>query len=112
VDWAKDGKNVSFLLEDQKVEYRYTNGEFLGQCSVPLLCGLEDGVVFTADLSMTIFHGELLLRRVNEIIDRMVEAVIYNYWISLHMNMRKIKFRKIALVHQLDGYYNFNLYRM
>jgi hypothetical protein len=112
VDWVKDGKNVSILLEDQNVEYRYTNGEFLGQNSEPLLCGLEDGVVFTADLSMKMFHGDPLLRQVNEIIDRVVAAGIYNNWISLHMYVRKVKSRKIAIVHPLDGYYNLNLYHM
>jgi len=52
------------------------------------------------------------MRRVNGIIDRVVEAGIYNYWISMSMEVIKLKSQKIALVHPLDGYYSFNLYHM
>jgi hypothetical protein len=103
---------VSILLGDINAEYSYTNGKYLGQNFEPLLCGLEDGVAFTTDLSMLMFHGDPLLRRVNEIIDRVIEAGIYNYWFSLQMNMEKIGSRKITITHPLDGYYNFNLYHM
>jgi len=58
------------------------------------------------------FHGDPLLRRVNEIIDGMVESGLYNYWISLTMKAIKLKSRKIAIVHPLDGYYSFNLYHV
>ena len=61
---------------------------------------------------MIMFHGDPLLRRVNEIIDRVVQAGLYNYWMSATMNVRKLYSRKIALIHPLDGYYSFNLYHM
>jgi hypothetical protein len=61
---------------------------------------------------MIMFHGDPLLRRVTEIIDRVVEAGLYNYWISISMNQYKINSQKIAIVHPLDGYYSFNLYHM
>ena len=61
---------------------------------------------------MLMCHGDPLLRRVNEVIDGMVEAGLYNYWISLNMNMKKVLSRKIAKVHPLDGYYSFSLYHM
>jgi len=57
-------------------------------------------------------HADPLMKRVSEIIDRVVEAGIYNYWISLNMNLRKLYSRKSAIVHPLDGYYSFNLYHM
>jgi hypothetical protein len=76
------------------------------------VCRLEDGVVFTTGLTMIIIHGDPLMKRVTEIIDRVVEAVLYSYWISLRMNIYKIFARKIAIVHPLDGYYSFNLYHM
>jgi len=105
-------KNVSILLTDKLVEDKYARGAFVGENSEPLLCRLEDGVVLRTDLSMIMFHGDPLMRRVNEIIDRVVEAGIYNFWISLSTNMLKLKSRKIAIVHPLDGYYSFNLYHM
>jgi hypothetical protein len=61
---------------------------------------------------MTTFHGDPLTRRVNEIIDRVVVAGLYNYWISKIMHMYKLSSRKIALVHPLDEYYSFNMYHM
>jgi hypothetical protein len=112
VDWAKYQKNVSILLDDSVAEMHYAVGDLFGENSEPLLCRLEDGVVFTTGLSMIMLYGDPLLRRVTEIIDRVVEAGIYNYWVSLYMNKHKIKSRKIAIVHPLSEYYSFNLYHM
>jgi len=58
------------------------------------------------------FHKDPLTRRVNDIIDRVVEAGLYNYWIYLEFNWPKILFQKIAIVHRLDDYYSFNLYHL
>jgi hypothetical protein len=110
--WAKYQKNVSIALFDKFAEDKYARGFFIGENSEPLLCKLEDGLIFRTGLSMIMFHGDPLLRRVNEIIGRVVEAGIYNYWISLSVNMDKLISRKIAIVHPLDGYYSFNLYHM
>jgi hypothetical protein len=111
-NWAKYQKNVSVLLVDKLAEDKYAFGDYIGENSEHLLCKLEDGVVFTTGLTMIMFHGDPLMRRVTEIIDRVVEAGIYKYWITLYMNFRKILSRKIAIVHPLDGYYSFNLYHM
>jgi hypothetical protein len=61
---------------------------------------------------MMMFHGDPLMRRVNEIIDRVFEAGLYNHWISLEFNKLKIFHQKIAIVQPLDGYYSFKLYHM
>ena len=52
------------------------------------------------------------MRRVIEIIDRVVEAGIYNYWISQYLHNFKVETREISLVHPLGGYQSFNLYYM
>jgi len=52
------------------------------------------------------------MRRVNDIFNRVVEASLYNYWISLNMNIFKLYSRKIAIVYPFSGYYNFNLYHI
>jgi len=111
-NWAKYQKNVSILLGDKVAEDNYDWGVYVGENSEPLLCKLEDGVFFNAGLTMIMFHGDPLMRRVNEIIDRVVEAGLYKYWISLTTNLRKLLSRKIAIVHPLDRYYSFNLYHM
>jgi hypothetical protein len=110
-DWAKYHKNVSVLLSDTEAQLSYTVGDF-GESSEPLLCRLKDGVVFSSGQTMLMFHGDPLMRRVSEIIDRVVEAGLYNFWISEYMGFRKLLTGKIAIVHPLDGYYSFNLYHM
>jgi hypothetical protein len=112
VEWAKNQKNISVSVLDINAEFRYAIGDFIGENSKPLLCRLEDGVIFPVSYTMLMIHGDPLMRRVNEIINRVVEAGLYNHWVSLEFNRRKIYFRKIGIVQQLDGYYSFNLYHM
>jgi hypothetical protein len=112
VDWAIYHKNVSLLLDDIYATFLYNIGDFIGEDSKPLLCELEDGVVFPPSLTMMMLHGDPLMRRVNEIIDRVVEAGLYNYWISQLINLFKKALLKRAIVQPLDGYYSFNLYHM
>jgi hypothetical protein len=113
VKWAVYQKNISLLLTDVEAEKLYASGLFfVGEYSEPLLCKLEEGAFFQNGQSMIMSHGDPLMRRVNEIIDHVVEAGIYNFWISLSMHRIKFKSRKISLVQPLDGYYSFNLYHM
>jgi len=109
--WVKY-QNVSILLEDKVAEDNYASGYYVGENSEHILCRLEDGVVFTTGPTMVMFHGDPLMSRVTEIIDRVVEAGLYNYWISISMEKNKLYSRKIAIVHPLDRYYSFNLYHM
>jgi hypothetical protein len=97
---------------DKFAEDKYASGDYVGENSEKLLCKLEDRVFSTTGLTMIMFHGDPLMGRVTEFIDRVVEAGIYNYWISFNINIRKILSRKIAIVHPLQGYYSFNLYHM
>jgi hypothetical protein len=99
-------------LLDKAVEVNYARGDFVGENSEPFLCSLEDGIIHGFGQSMIMFHGDPMKRRVTEIINRVVEAGLYNDWISLGMNLRKLYALKIAIVHPLDGYYSFNLYHM
>jgi hypothetical protein len=109
VDWANYQKNVSILFIDLDVEEAYTVGNFVGENSQTFVCRLEDGVAYTNGQSMLMLHGDPLMKQVTEIIDRVVEAGLYNYWISITMNKYKLLSRKIAIVNPFDGYYSFNL---
>jgi len=110
--WAKNHKDVSILLLDNVAEVFYAIGDLVGENSEPFLCRLEDGVFYSYGKSMLMFHGDPLMTRVNEIIDRVVEAGLYSFWNSWRMNGLKLYSRKIAIVHPLDEYYSFNLYHM
>jgi hypothetical protein len=112
MNWAKYHKNVSILLPDFVFEILYPLGDTLGENSEPLLCKLEDGVVYNEGLNMIMFHGDPLMKRVSEIIDRVVEAGLYNYWISRLIDLYLLFYRKKAIEDPLDGYYSFNLYHM
>jgi hypothetical protein len=112
LEWAIYQKNLSILVSDIFAEEMYATGFFVGENSEPLVCKLEDGVFLQTGLTMAMLHGDPLLRRVSEIIDRVVEAGIYNYWVSLIFLEKNILAKKKAIVHPLDGYYSFNLYHM
>jgi hypothetical protein len=112
LNWAMYQKNVSLLLSDIVVETYYAGGFYIGENSETSLCSLEDKVVLNHGISMVMLHGDPLLKRVTEIIGRVVEAGIYNYWISQVLNKYKLFSRRIAIVLPLDEYYSFNLYHM
>jgi len=97
---------------EKEAELCYATGEFVGKNSEPLLCKLEDGIFLSFGQTMQLFHGDPLMKRVNEIIDRVVEAGLYKFWYSLQKHRHKVYSHKIAIVHPLDGYYSFNLYHM
>jgi len=70
-------------------------------------------IVYNSDgIAMIMLYGDPLLRRVSEIIDRVVAAGIYTFWISKEMHLVKLQTEKVAIVNPLDGYYSFNLYHM
>jgi len=112
LNWAKYHKNVSILIADKVAEQNYALGFFVGDNSEPLVCMLEDGVIYFNCLNMVMLHGDLLIRRVNEIIGRVVQSGLYNYWISLNFEYYKLLTKKIGIVHPLDEYYSFNLYHL
>jgi hypothetical protein len=112
VKWTTYHRNASILISDALAELNYANGAFVGANSEPLVCSLEDGVLFSSGISMMMFHGDPLLRRVSEIIDRLIEAGIYSHWNSKRIEYLNLYSRKIGIVHPLDEYYSFNLYHM
>jgi len=79
MEWAKYHKNVSILLPEIQAEMLYSFSDTVGEDGKPLLCKLEDGVNFPVGLTMMIFHRDTLTRRVKNIINRVVEAGLYNY---------------------------------
>jgi len=112
VNWAKYQKYVSILLLDKVADINYARGVLVGENSEPLECSLEDGIVFNTGLTIIMLFEGSMICRVNEFIDRVVEAVLYNYWRFLSMHHHKLISPNISIVHPLDGYYTFNLYHM
>ena len=112
VMWAMYQKNVSFILPDHYAEEIYAQGDFIGKNSEPLVCKLEDGVLLQTGHTMVMLHGDPLMKRVTEIIDRVFESGIYNFWISLRMYQLKVLSRKISLSNPIVEYSDFNLYHM
>jgi hypothetical protein len=116
VNWAMYHKNVSIFLTDKDFEILSASGYIFGHNGEPLLCRIDDGVFFNTGAVMTMLYGDPLLKRVNDIFGRVVEAGLYKYWISQfvdeYVNLFKISYQHIATVNPLDEYYSFNLYHM
>jgi hypothetical protein len=112
LDWALYYKNVSVFLPDSDFEIGFKNGFYVGENGEPLLCRIEDGVFLNTRSVMVMFYGEPLLKRVNKIFGRVVEAGLYNYWLSRYVNKYRILGKYIAIVNPLDEYYSFNLYQL
>jgi hypothetical protein len=112
VNWAKYYKNVSVFWFDYDFEIQFQNGSLVGENGEPLLCRIDDGVFFNVQSVMIMFYGEPLLKRINEILGRFVEAGLHKFWLSLVMKWCKIPDRKIAVFNPLDEYYSFNLYHI
>ena len=74
------------MLLDRFAEEYYAICDYVGENSENLFCRLEDGFFFTTGLTMVKIHGDKLMRRVTENIDRVVEAVLYKYWVSFSMD--------------------------
>ena len=89
---------MSVLLADIYAEVNYASGHYVGKNSEPLLCRLEDGVVYSTGLTMVMVYGDPLRRGFTEIIHRVVETGLFNCWISMCMHLRKLHSRKIAIV--------------
>jgi len=100
------------LFSDLNFEIRYAKGSLLGDNSDPVLCRLEDGILYNEGLRMTMLKGYPLMRRLIDIIDRVVETGLYNLWGSRIISSEKICFRKIAIENPHGGYYSFNLYHV
>jgi hypothetical protein len=74
MNWASHHKSISFFDDELCIAAFYAWGDFVGENCEPLICKLEDSLVYIKGLSRVIFHGDPLLRRVSEIIDRVVAA--------------------------------------
>jgi hypothetical protein len=112
MDWAKNHKNASILLPEAFVADLYSVGEFLGPNSEPLLCKLEDGVVYSSTIQMLMFPGDPLAKRFAEMLQHIFEAGLSKQYYSNKMYSIKLRLHKTAIFQQLDGYYSFNLYHM
>jgi hypothetical protein len=111
-NWALFQHNVSFFASDFIVEAMADFSPLFNKNGRHLFCRIDDGVFLNHKSVMLMFYGEPLLKRVNEIIDRVVEAGLYKYWVSHDKDQFKVAFRKLDRVNQTEEYYSFNLYHM
>jgi hypothetical protein len=112
VKWAYVHKNISLILDELSMEERYSGSSLMDENSKPLLCPLEDGVVMYGDSVMLMRVGDPLLERINEIIDRVVEAGIFMQWKKSHLERMKLRARAIGSYSPLNTYYGFAMKHM
>ena len=110
--WAVYHRNISLFISDLEFEILNKDSYSLSTSTEPSMYKLENGVVYNEGLRMVMLNGDPLLRRVSEIIDRLVEGGFYNYWMSLENHKYNSQTQIIAIVQPLDICYSFNLYHM
>jgi hypothetical protein len=79
LNWAVLEQNVSVVVPEDNFEMLVDTYLLLKKNVKRPLCRIEDGVFSNNQLAMLMFNGEPLLKRVNEIIDRVLEAGLYKY---------------------------------
>jgi hypothetical protein len=112
LEWALGEQNVSVLVMDIFGKVLTTSLSLLRKGNKHLLCRIDDGLSYNSESVMLMLYGDPLLKRVNEIIDRVMEAGLYNYWLSQFEDQYEAFFRYSNISIQLEEYYNFNLYHM
>ena len=75
--WALDYKNISMILADLSIEEKYFTSSLMDENSKPLICPLDDGILMTIYYAMMMRMGYQLLGRIDEIIQRVVEAGLF-----------------------------------
>jgi hypothetical protein len=112
LEWAVREQNVSVLMMDISIKVAANVFPLLKKSDKHSLCRIDDGLFYNSESVMVMFYGDPLLKRVNEIIDRVVEAGLYSYWFSQFEDQYEALFRKFNISIPLEDYYNFNLYHM
>ena len=110
--WAHEYKNISVILDEVDIEERYSTSSLMDENSKPLICPLDDGITFTANYAMIMRMGDPLLGRIDEIIQRVMEAGMFMQWKKSHLDKIKIKSGTLHSYSLLDDYYPFTLEHM
>jgi hypothetical protein len=110
--WAHDYKNISIILDEVDIEEEFAGSSLMDKNSKPTICSLDDGIVMTVHIAMMMHVGDPLLERIDEIIQRVVQAGLFMQWKKLHLNMIKIRAGKLHSYSLLDDYSNFTMEHM
>jgi hypothetical protein len=112
VDWATREQNVSVLMLDVSVKVAAKAFPLFKKSDKYFLCRIDDGLFYNFESVMLMFYGDPILTRVNEIIDRVMEAGLYNYWFSQFEYQYESLLLNLNTTFQIEEYYSFNLYHM
>ena len=110
--WAHDHRNISIILNELTVEEKFLTSNELDENSKPLICPLDDGILMTVHNAMIMRVGDPLLERIDEIIQRVVEAGMFMQWKKSFFDEIKIRSGTIHRYSLLDDYYSFTLEHM
>jgi hypothetical protein len=121
--WAHDYKNISIILEEVDTEEKYSTPSLMDENSKALICPLADGVMMiicpladgvmmTLLIAMIMRVGDPLLERIDEIIQRVVEARIFMQWKKSHFDKVKLGSGTLHSYSILDDYHSFTLEHM
>jgi hypothetical protein len=112
IKWAQDYKNISMILDELGIEERLSTSSLMDENSKPLICPLDDGIVIISNAAMIMRVGHPLLGRIDEIIQRVVEAGLFMQWKKSYIDKNKIRSGTLHSYSLLDDYYSFTLEHM
>ncbi|KDR23129.1 hypothetical protein L798_15211 [Zootermopsis nevadensis] len=105
--WAFTFKNISLILDELSTDEQYASSRLMDENSKPLLCPIDDGVVMHGNHVMMMHVGHPLLDRINDIIQRVVEAGIFMQWKNA-----KLRAGALGIYSPLNNYYSFTMNHM
>jgi len=107
--WAYMYKNISLILDELSVEERFSSSSLMDENARPLICSLEDGIIMYVNNVMMLHKGDPRLERINDIIQKVVEAGIFMQWKTSHFESMKIRAGAIRVYSPLSNFYGFNI---
>jgi hypothetical protein len=110
--WAYTYKNISLILDELSTEEQFARSRLMDENSKPLLCHLDDGVIMHGNHVMMMHVGDPLLDRINDIIQRVVEAGIFMQWKKSLFSEIKLRAGAIGIYSPLNNYYSFTMNHM
>jgi len=112
IKWAQNYKNISMIIDEVGFEERLYTSRLMDENSKPLICPLDDGIVMTNNAAMIMRVGDPLLGRIDEIIQRVVEAGLFMQWKKSYFDKKKIRSGTLHSYSLQDDYYSFTLEHM
>ncbi|PSN29099.1 hypothetical protein C0J52_28382 [Blattella germanica] len=77
IHWGANYHNFSSLINNVKLEYFFWNQTLIDENNKPMICQLDDGIMYHKHVTMIMTKGNPLIPLISDIIDRVYESGIF-----------------------------------